>query len=1095
MKPIKKRWLGLSLASTLIAIGAFSTPAMAADYSGNCAFIPNHVTGNATINDTACVIDTGATLIVDGTLTIDADSVDVKSEIQSVGKVTIRTNGGGELKLRKKASSENNDILLQSPQNRIDTKGLEAGNSVQVDAGLNGAEGATWDIKVDGQIIVNKIQSNQNPDLHGNVLLRAAGPISTKTIKTDGDLGTSSVKSGGIQIEAYRSGAAAANGAEFVIGGTGAVNGVNGNIITQSTIGGGTSPSFVNGGVYVTMGGRFNTGNIRVADMTAIKVRATQSRSGFIIFNANGGTIFLPAGNLNTSGDDTNNSGAGLIYLLARTLDTQPGTILSANQSETAAGTAHQIFICVETLKYRGNGTDGLKILNDGNGGGGFFSLVNISPQGYLVPGNLTSNVNQMPWTFSLGSAELAKDGPLTIDGTEGNGQILLRADGNTAAVNVSGYPLAFNGGDVTVRSRGQTLHRINVGFFGTVNGARQGLTINNVGNWVLDANGKAPESGGAAAGGIIQVKADQSSLIALDSPTDPSSGNIVIRANGADTNGDGGIISVDTKSFVLGDTTRAVVNANGAPNGTGNAVTAPLDSAGPFAVTFKSGTSDLIFGGGNKGIRVTATGGGISGNGGTVKILPSSGKVRIRNSIAFDVSGIGSSCGQCDGGQVQVLASKIQGNPAPETGIPQISIKAVGAGSGTGGRIELKSSGDVIAEGHIRVDGGCVSGSGGSVSITGQNVTTTGSISGNAGDGTSCLAIAARSNTAAGNLLPVNQAGGDLTIETSEGWFIGPLTALSFDGRGSGRGGSIEVTNAVAVDAAVLTTDSITARGGTNGGLGGSVTIKNIIKVNSPINVNDVIKVSGGDGLGIPDFDGKIELNSVPCQQFRTGFTSFPKAYWNCVDSTPATGDQITNEIQNQVPVSLKAVLTDKNMQIYLMRTLFDATAYFQVVTQNGSLDDTGGLSVLPYRVAIAFKDVEVNQTTIPNPSLPASIIHEVGHNLDEIWGYPAQSTLFKQTVVLDFFDLSFITNSDGTVVQRPCLDVFQVFTCTFAGANETNEDIFKRKFQSNSQELFAEIFEHRISNKADPELEFALSLFSGLNTYMDNVITNGHP
>jgi hypothetical protein len=114
---------------------------MAADYSGNCAFIPNHVTGNATINDSACVIDTGATLIVDGTLTIDADSVDVKSEIQSVGKVTIRTNGGGELKLRKKASSQNNDILLQSPQNRIDTKGLEAGNSVQVDAGLNGAEG------------------------------------------------------------------------------------------------------------------------------------------------------------------------------------------------------------------------------------------------------------------------------------------------------------------------------------------------------------------------------------------------------------------------------------------------------------------------------------------------------------------------------------------------------------------------------------------------------------------------------------------------------------------------------------------------------------------------------------------------------------------------------------------------------------------------------------------------------------------------------------------------------------------------------------------------------------------------------------------
>lgn len=694
MKPIKKRWLGLSLASTLIAIGAFSTPAMAADYSGNCAFIPNHVTGNATINDSACVIDTGATLIVDGTLTIDADSVDVKSEIQSVGKVTIRTNGGGELKLRKKASSENNDILLQSPQNRIDTKGLEAGNSVQVDAGLNGAEGATWDIKVDGQIIVNKIQSNQNPDLHGNVLLRAAGPISTKTIKTDGDLGTSSVKSGGIQIEAYRSGAAAANGAEFVIGGTGAVNGVNGNIITQSTIGGGTSPSFVNGGVYVTMGGRFNTGNIRVADMTAIKVRATQSRSGFIIFNANGGTIFLPAGNLNTSGDDTNNSGAGLIYLLARTLDTQPGTIISANQTETAAGTGHQIFICVETLKYRGNGTDGLKILNDGNGGAGFFSLVNISPQGYLVPGNLTSNVNQMPWTFSLGSAELAKDGPLTIDGTEGNGQILLRADGNTAAVNVSGYPLAFNGGDVTVRSRGQTLHRINVGFFGTVNGARQGLTVTNVGNWALDANGKAPAGGGAAAGGIIQVKADQTSLTALDSTTDPSSGNIVIRANGADTNGDGGIISVDTKSFVLGATTHAASSADGAPNGTGNAVKNPIDSAGPFAVTLKTGTTNLILGGGNQAIKITATGGGTGGNGGTVLVKPSSGKVKVRNSLAVDTSALSD---DSDGGFIALLSPQVTFLGADTTSTIDTALKAKAGADGNGGEITINQTPDQL--------------------------------------------------------------------------------------------------------------------------------------------------------------------------------------------------------------------------------------------------------------------------------------------------------------------------------------------------------------------------------------------------------------
>ncbi|MBK8225071.1 MAG: hypothetical protein IPK73_29020 [Candidatus Obscuribacter sp.] len=424
--------------------------------------------------------------------------------------------------------------------------------------------------------------------------------------------------------------------------------------------------------------------------MAAIKVRATQSRAGMILMNSNLGTIFLPTGTLNVNGDMTNNQGAGMIILLAKTLDVQPGTIISNNQSETAPGMGHQIFICVEKVKYRGDGTNGLKILNDGNGYPGYFSLVNISPQGYLVPTGLTSDVNRMPWNFTFSSAELAKDGPLTIDGVEGNAQIVLRSDGNTAAVNVSGYPLAFNGGDVTVRSRGQTLHRINVGFFGTVNGTRPGLTVNNVGNWVLDANGQAPASGGPAAGGIIQVKADQTSLTALDSVTDPSSGNIVIRANGADSAGDGGIISVDTKSFVLGATTHAAIRADGAPNGTGNAVKNPLDSAGPFAVLLKIGSSDLILGGGNRAIRISANGGGVSGNGGTVKVEPSA-KIKVRDSLAVDAS---VSSDDSDGGIIGLLSSEVTFVGANLVD-PQTAIRAKAGANGNGGEITVNHTPD----------------------------------------------------------------------------------------------------------------------------------------------------------------------------------------------------------------------------------------------------------------------------------------------------------------------------------------------------------------------------------------------------------------
>lgn len=697
----RKRWLGLAAVPFALAFLAFAQPAHAADYAGDCASIPNHVTGNATVNDPGnCVIDTGATLIVDGTLTVDAVSVDVKSEIQSVGKVTIRTNPGGELKLRKKASSQNNDILLQSPQNRIETKGLEAGNSVQVDAGLNGAEGSTWDIKIDGQIIINKIQSSPtNPNIHGNVLLRAVGPISTKTIKTDGNLGAASLKSGGVQIEAYRNGGIAANSAEFVIGGDSAPNGVNGNIVTESTIGGGTSPSFVNGGVYVTMGGTTSTGNIRVFDASAIKVRATQSRSGWIILNARAGSIFLPAGTLSASGDTTNNSSAGLIYLLAKTLDTQPGTVIATNQTERAPGVAHQIFICVETLRYRGNGTDGLKILNDGDGGGGFFSLVNISPSGYLVPQNLTSNVNVMPWNFSLSSAELAKDGPLAFDGSEGNAPIVMRSDGNTAAVNVSGYPLSFSGGDVTIRSRGEILHRVNVGFFGSRTN-KQGLVVNVVGNFIVDANGRS------GAGGIVQVKADSSILTATTSTSDPTSGKIVFRADGPESgDGDGGTINLDLSAVDL--FARGFISADAAPNGTGNAVKSTIGGTGPQAVIFTSGSS-LALGTNIGKFRISAAGGSTGGNGGGVVVLtPGSSIITVSNSLSVDASAHGP---VGDGGNIELnSATRVQFKDGDDFAETRLSLAASGGTfTGAGGRVlipHVRGPSETINKRHLDVN------------------------------------------------------------------------------------------------------------------------------------------------------------------------------------------------------------------------------------------------------------------------------------------------------------------------------------------------------------------------------------------------------
>jgi len=1044
MKPRKKRWL-ISCRSLALAIFAFAQQAQAADYIGDCALIPNHVTGNATVSDTACVIDTGATLIVDGTLTIDATSVDVKSEIQSVGKVNIRTNGGGELKLRKKASSQNSDILLQSPQNRIETKALETGNSVQVDAGLNGAEGATWDIKIDGPIVASKLQAvPQDPRVHSNVLLRAVGPISTKTIRTDGGLGPASVKMGGIQIEAYRNGGIAADTAEFVIGGSGALNGVNGDLITHTTIGGGTDPVFMQGGVYVTMGGRFSTGSIRVDDMAAIKVRATQSRSGMIIMNSNLGTIFLPTGTLNANGDMANNQGAGLIFLLAKTLDVQPGTIISNNQSETAPGMGHQIFICVEKVKYRGDGTNGLKILNDGDGYPGYFSLVNISPQGYLVPTGLTSDVNQMPWNFTFSSAELAKDGPLTLDGTEGNAELLMRSDGNIAAVNVSGYPLAFNGGDVTMRSRGQTLHRINVGFFGTVTGAREGLTINNVGNWVLDANGKAPASGGSAAGGIIQVIADQSSLSALASATDPSSGNVIVRANGATDGGDGGIVYIDTKSFTLGDATHALVQADAAANGNGNAVNNLLDSNGPFAVTMKIGTADLSLGGGNKAARISANGGGKSGNGGGIKITQAAGNIKIKNSIAVDVSAIGNECdSSCNGGNLRISVPLLNSTVNNDIDPKQDTILANGAGSGSGGNIQLLSGDNLSVVGNILAHGGCSGGTGGNLKLVSNllvevngDMDTQGGAS-EAGQG--CLAIAAR--PAIQSLISQPSNGGTITLTAAEVKLLGQK--LVADGHANGNGGNISIqndtSNPIVLSNFVSAQLSAKAAGQDSTGAGGDIFILAAKRASGSTSLMDVLyylKVDGGEDLDSSDptkKDGRISLNAITCTQWRMS-TNFPTTYWDCDlpfenrNADPNNGilyDVLANKLHVSRRLQLAGTPGNLETRLFVFTSQNNGHAFFDTHDPLGtsSIGETN-FSDQDRNIYVSVYKTPLTSNTLANQMKGASF-HELAHATDKTFDPPWQTNenggLYYTYVRNDYLYLDY-EDPDLQLPRDPC-------------------------------------------------------------------------
>lgn len=638
----------LAMVPFLLALMSVASLAYATDYTcdGGSNPVPENVTGtvNIALISENCVID---------------------HDVTATSLITIQTTafaGSGSIKT-KKLTSINSDIIVKAPNNSITTKQIKAGWGVNIEAAT---------IVVDGSITAQIDQTSAshfpaNPSYHTSVLLRANGNISTGTIRTDGGLGLTSIKTGGIQIDANLSGAPV----EFVIGGPGA-NGVDGSLITTSSIAGGGDPGedslHIHGGVRITNGIIGSTGGIRLIDMANIRVRSSQSRSGMIILNAQGGTLTLPTGKLNAEGMP--GQSGGLIFLGAKTIDAQDDTTISTNQDAGTISplTNHPIFIAAETIKFRG--TNGLKILADGNSLTGF-NTIYIGPLLSIFPKS-TNQLNGLKWTFDPGSANNA----LTFDGT-GDGvdtaPLLIRANGNDTSVFVNSYPVNFIGGDVTLRSRGTTNHNVYLGYFGAFTD-KQEMEVSSTGNFVLDADGKLDEGASQAAGGNIQVSTDQTLLNA--------SGVHILNANGNPSNGDGGTIAIKHGSVVL--TTKAVISADGAHDGIGNAVHSPFGSNGPLAVSFETGSNDVVLGQGLGRFLITATGGARGGNAGSVKVNSQTNKIFVHNSTAVVVSALGD---VGNGGTIELASTSTE---IGVTGfVPNLALEATGGTqTGEGGHI-----------------------------------------------------------------------------------------------------------------------------------------------------------------------------------------------------------------------------------------------------------------------------------------------------------------------------------------------------------------------------------------------------------------------
>lgn len=668
--------------------GAITTDNVTASYEldikSNGAFPIN--TKILTANNGNLKVDSGSTLTIVGLTKstlydIDLKSVnDLKTDVIEAGRNLAVTSTTGNVDTKDLTADQGTlkvkaDIKITivgiTKTNKYDID-LDAKNIVKTNAITSGSH-----VRVNSTNeninITSTVDSNIDDTSGGNILLTANKSIITSSINTHGN-----TKVGAVRIVANKGGA----NTLFVIGTTATTNGVKGTITTNTVTGGGTNPTGFTFGISIQNGGTdTSAGGIKVVSMANLKVAASNSKAGTIILDAKNGILTLPAGTMNANA--ASGKQAGSIVLLAKTVTTASGTILSATQTAAAPGSGHSISIAAETLNLAG--PTGLKIQTNGKGVTGFPALASLSPQGSVTVYSDDNSVFSLYWQLSnFASTTTAK--PLTVAGAA---PLTMISDGDESQVLASGHPLTFSNTDITLQSRGKTNHRVDVVYNGADDNSTN-LVFNNSGTVTLDANGL----GGA--GGKVSVYGDK---IALNAPT------FNITASGPPSgNGNGGELYFRSTAATLNPASKVSFKADAALVGSGNAIKGDMEiSSEPKAITFFPGAVNVNIGTIQGQYSFSANGGKTGGNAGTIQV--SSLPVKVQTIKAMSAAALG---GTGNGGEIFFYSQIIDIHDPASTSADSEIISVNGSGTGLGGKFTANYSGfnfDVIKE--INVNGG----------------------------------------------------------------------------------------------------------------------------------------------------------------------------------------------------------------------------------------------------------------------------------------------------------------------------------------------------------------------------------------------------
>lgn len=1035
MKQIKKRWLGLVIASALMALFGIASPAIAAPYDGPCANAPDLIDGDGTITDGACagrtitatgalsVTSTGAvsaTSLSGATLTVQGSSVTVPSLSSAFGSVVVNATGGaatlgtinavnGSFSVTASTSVTASGALISSYGPSV----ITASNGAVLVKDVTVTSGQVTITSTGGAITTDNVTASYELDIKSN----GAFPINTKILTANNgnlkvDSGSTLTIVGLTKSTLYDIDLKSVNDLKTDVIEAGrnlAVTSTTGNVDTKDlTADQGTLK--VKADIKITIVGitKTNKYDIDLDAKNIVKTNAITSGS-HVRVNSTNENINITS-TVDSNIDDT--SGGNILLtanksIITSSINTHGNTKVGAVRIVANKGGANTLFVIGTTATT--NGVKGTITTNTVTGGGtnptGFTFGISIQNGGTDTS---AGGIKVVSMANLKVAASNSKAGTIILDAKNGiltlpTGTMNANAASGKQAGSIVLLAKVVTTVSGTILSATQTAAAPGSGH--SISIAAETLNLAGPTGLKIQTSGKGvtgfPALASLSPQGSVTVYSDDNSVFSLYWQLSNFASTTTAKPL---------TVAGAAPLTMISDGDESQVLASGFPLTFSNS-DITLQSRGKL-----NHVVDVVYQGADNGLTnfdfsntgtVTLDTNGVGGAGGKTSVY--GGRILL-NAPIFNITANGPATGNGDGGQVYFRGIVTTLNPASK-----VSFKANAATVGTGNAV-----GDIA-----------------NFSAPKAITFFPGSVSVDIGTDIGQYSLSANGGMAGGNAGTIQVSSLPVRIMTADA-----ITASALSATGNGNGGEIFFYSTIESVDPVATMSAI----GKGTGAGGKFTafyyeVPNSFDDRTP---SAMFKVNGGDGLNVSGFDGSITLANIPCRQWKigtgTGNTAWPKTYWKCANPDTVTSDVYTApaEFANSLNATVKSQLGANNNELYVFANVTDFNAYFNFSASSTTPSATRfyPLDGVPTNALTSL--FKANPTIEQLKELTA---HELAHNLDK--NASDQSINGNYTIALqrDFATLDYVVmgnspNDPANVPRDACVGA----TAPFKNAIDEN-------------------------------------------------------